>query len=324
MNVCKIMIGFGFAGLLVLNFSCREALQPQWELPAFPSDSRLNVIHFTDPQTAFVGGGIRFEETLLQKSVDGGNAWLGRFPEPAFDEMLFDVKFRDKQRGFAVGMGGKVLRTVDGGENWATRQMKTWSPLHAIVVVDDSLLVTVGGNGYGSGVILRSTTFGATWEGWDTLAFELRDVYFTSSQVGYACGYGVVLKTTDGGENWDFLEVEGDFFSGIHFPTSKVGYVVGRAGSIFKTTDAGTSWQRLRNGNFLLNAPDAYHAVHFLDEMTGYIVGDKGLIIKTVDGGAKWQRIEPYSKADLHDLFVFGEGDLVVVGKEGTILRLRE
>lgn len=304
--------------------SCREVLTPQGELPVFDSVARLNAIHFVDGQTGFVAGGRRFEEMLLQQSLDGGATWVPQSPVPVFNQILFDLDFLNDQYGFAAGLGGKLLETRDGGLHWETRQLNIWYPMHAIEIVNDSLVVAVGGNGYDRGIIQRSQTAGGIWAMVDTFDFELRDVCFVDSQVGFACGYGVVLKTLDGGNSWSYTDIKGDFFSTIHFPSTRTGYVAGRAGSLFKTTDAGDTWTRLRNGNSLFNARDAYNALYFLDEQTGYVVGDKGLVLKTDNGGENWLRLKTDTQADLQDLHVFREGELVVVGTEGIILYLFE
>src|SRR5215472_17766235 len=65
-----------------------------------------------------------------------------------------------------------------------------------------------------------------------------------------------------------------------------VGFVVGDAGTIVKTTDAGMTWSLLTSGT-----THALYDVYFFDATQGVAVGEQGLILRTTDGGAGWQGV---------------------------------
>jgi photosystem II stability/assembly factor-like uncharacterized protein len=67
---------------------------------------------------------------------------------------------------------------------------------------------------------------------------------------------------------------------------SGTGFVVGDAGTIIKTTDAGMTWSPLPSG-----ITNALHDVYFFDATQGVAVGEHGRILRTTDGGANWQRV---------------------------------
>jgi photosystem II stability/assembly factor-like uncharacterized protein len=67
---------------------------------------------------------------------------------------------------------------------------------------------------------------------------------------------------------------------------SAVGFVVGDAGTILKTTDAGMTWSPLTSGT-----TNALYDVYFFDATQGVAVGEQGLILRTTDGGAGWQGV---------------------------------
>jgi len=67
---------------------------------------------------------------------------------------------------------------------------------------------------------------------------------------------------------------------------SGVGFVVGDAGTIVKTTDAGMTWSPLTSGT-----TNALHDVYFFDVTQGIAVGEQGLILRTTDGGIGWQDV---------------------------------
>ena len=304
--------------------ACGERLSlPQTLLqPPTGRDDQLRALWFAGPDTGYVGGGLRFDRTLLLATTDGGTSWTPQFPDQPVDKIVFALDFRDSRRGFAAAFDGKVLRTLDGGQSWRVAQIPYWYPMRGIAAVDDSLVVAVGGVGYNTGLIARSVDFGETWAVVDTLDLELRDVVFTSVTTGFACGYGAILKTTDGGQTWDYTPAKDEFFSALHFVDAQLGYAVGRTGTILRTTDAGAHWERLRNGN-LPGPPHRYNDVCFLDAQTGYIAGDQGLLLRTTDGGQRWTRVRDTPPADLYALALWPGGGLVA-GADGTLFQFEE
>lgn len=74
--------------------------------------------------------------------------------------------------------------------------------------------------------------------------------------------------------------------NGVHLLDAGVGYVVGDAGTILRTTDAGATWVPVTSGT-----ANALHGVYFFDTAHGVAVGDQGLILRTTNGGNSWQPI---------------------------------
>src|SRR5712691_2066581 len=74
--------------------------------------------------------------------------------------------------------------------------------------------------------------------------------------------------------------------NGGYLLDSGVGFVVGDAGTVVKTTDAGMTWSPLTSGTM-----NALHDVYFFDATQGVAVGEQGLILRTTDGGAGWQDV---------------------------------
>ncbi|MEM6344745.1 MAG: YCF48-related protein, partial [Bacteroidota bacterium] len=299
-------------------------LTPAFVLVELNSEGPLRGAYFFDAERGFVAGGERFSETVLQTTDDGGESWNPIDLEPVFDQTLFDINFFDDQHGVACGIGGKYLFTQDGGKTWRVIQSQYWQQMQAIAYADAEKVFAVGGNGYSYGIMERSLNGGQNWALVDTFDFELRDVAFVNSSIGFACGYGVILKSENGGDSWDFTEARREFFSALAFPTEQLGYAVGRTGTIMKTTDQGETWERLRNGNLATNPAHRYHDVSFIDPENGYVVGDKGLIFRTQDGGQTWQRIKLDIKADWWQVQMLGGGKTLVCGTAGKILWLEE
>ena len=70
--------------------------------------------------------------------------------------------------------------------------------------------------------------------------------------------------------------------NGGYLLDSGIGFVVGDAGTILKTTDAGMTWSPLTSGT-----TNGLYDVYFFDATQGVAVGEQGLILRTTDGGAR-------------------------------------
>ena len=141
----------------------------------------------------------------------------------------------------------------------------------------------------------------ATWQLQTSGTSErLRAVSALSEKVAWASGNkGTVLRTDDGGNHWTMLRVpgaEGLDFRDIEATSIRTAYVLsigpGDKSRIYKTTDAGETWElRFTNAD-----PKAfYDAIAFWDEQNGIAVGDpvdgRFTILRTADGGQRWTLI---------------------------------
>lgn len=151
----------------------------------------------------------------------------------------------------------------------------------------------------------------------DTFDFSLRAVKMIDSNQAIAVGYGAILKLSPFGK-WDRLPIYGDFFMDVDFPSPNIGYIVGNAGTILKTTDAGATWTHLQKKN-TYSKRTAFRAVHFIDNQTGFITGEHGLLWKTTDGGQNWTIGENLPDIEFHGIDVTSDIG-ILVGKSGSIV----
>ena len=66
----------------------------------------------------------------------------------------------------------------------------------------------------------------------------------------------------------------------VFFTAADTGYVVGRDGTILKTTNGGTNWTAQTSGT-----TNVLNSIYFTDANTGYTVGEIGTILKTINSG---------------------------------------
>jgi photosystem II stability/assembly factor-like uncharacterized protein len=219
-----------------------------------------------------------------------------------------DVCFLDEQTGWAVGSGGVIAHTTDGG--------KTWRPQHS-GVKDDLRLVTFvdATHGWiaGSGMLLRTENGGETWQvirdflqvgaidyDQDSPTFHLvksqltvQTMQFLNPKEGWlGVDEGQFCHTTDGGLTWKIHQTATTYspITALHFLNSKEGWAVApdRSGSdrpgglILHTVDGGVYWQ------IQYKTKQLGIAVHFTDAKSGWVVMEDGNSLVTNDGGVEW------------------------------------
>ncbi len=183
-----------------------------WESQAKEVDKMLNSVYFVDGQNGWVVG----EFGTILHTTDGGLQWEQQRcedietkvgmdsydwkPAPA----LYEVRFKDLNSGWIVGMDGVILRTDDGGIRWRRLETKCDIPLYGIEIKGTKGWV-VGNRGY----YLSSLDGGETWEVKDGLIktrFWLRDVTFSDERNGCIIGaMGTIARTADGGATWELI-----------------------------------------------------------------------------------------------------------------------
>jgi len=130
---------------------------------------------------------------------------------------------------------------------------------------------------------------------------RLRGVSAVSERVAWASGAGAtVLRTEDGGGTWQKLNVttEALDFRDVDAVDAQTAYIMsignGPASRIYKTTDAGKTW----NLQFKNDDDKAFlDAMSFWDANHGIAFGDsvdkQFYILTTADGGGTWSRVPP-------------------------------
>ena len=146
---------------------------------------------------------------FLQRYLDGRLSEKGGMHVRVIQNpILFTVRFRDDDNGLIAGLGGVVLRTDDGGRNWAYRKIDRKQALFSVGSVAGGRALTVGEKG----LVRISTDSGNTWEmpgdgNFPELFTFMRDLAFDSTgRVGFIVGQqGKILRSTDSGITWQMV-----------------------------------------------------------------------------------------------------------------------
>ncbi|MCX6162776.1 MAG: YCF48-related protein [Ignavibacteriae bacterium] len=254
-------------------------------LSQFATQDGYSCCYFSNDMTGWIGGGSQSSNiSYIFKTTNGGDNWSSQYYS-SNSGMIMKIWFSGSLNGCAVGLGGKILLTSDGGQTWLPKNSGVSTNLLSVCFINQSLGWIVGD----AGVILRTTTGGAIWSPYYSGTTQnIEGVNFISPLIGFAVGYnGVIIKTTNGGETW-ILKPSGTtrWLNSVCFINNNTGWVSGGdyytsgTGQILKTTNGGENWL----GQTIPSVPWLAD-IQFINSEIGWAVGSSGTIISTLNGG---------------------------------------
>ena len=189
---------------------------------------------------------------IVLLSDDQGRSFRQAAAVPV-DLMLTSVSFADDRHGWAVGHGGLVLATQDGGEHWAVQRqdLQADRPLFAVHFFDAQHGVAVGL----WSLVLVTDDGGAHWRsvslpappGATKADLNLFSLFADTQGRVFAAGErGMVLTSTDRGTTWAYAATgyKGSLWTGAAL-SGGVLLVGGLRGSLYRSADGGRSWERV-------------------------------------------------------------------------------
>ena len=145
------------------------------------------------------GWAVGDEGTILHTS-DGGESWL---PQNSGTEVfLFGVSFVDVKNGWVVGDEGTILHTSDGGNTWTAQSSGVTTTLNGVSFVDANNGWAVGGSFLVGGAVHAM----------------LRGAHVLALHPHMPVGPGIILKTTTGGASWTPLVTGVATLASVSFP----------------------------------------------------------------------------------------------------------
>lgn len=243
---------------------------------------------------------------------DDAHAWHQAKVPVSVD--LVAVSFPSAEHGWAVGHGGVILRSLDGGRSWDTQLdgrrladllIAHWTPLAAQA---------------------SETEPGARLALQDAERFKdegpgrpFLDVAFIDEQTGYAVGaYNLILMTTDAGAHWQVLSDRADNPSALHLNAVRLldrqAYLVGEQGLLLHENPATGHFEAIQTpygGTWfgLLARPDLM-----------LLFGLRGTAYASHDQGASWTRVDTGTQGTLNAGASLADGRVVLVTAEGRLL----
>ena len=238
-----------------------------------------------------------------------GDGWYWQLPQPQ-GQILNAVAMPDATNAWAVGYGGAIVHSADGGASWSVQASTTTEPLAAVAFADAQHGCAVGGLFFESyifgaldsvsSVILRTDDGGASWKiVAQPSKYPLTAVAFADAQTGWAVGkHGTILRTVDGGATWT-AQVSGVTrpLWAVTFADARHGWAAGAEGLLLTTTDGGLTWSRIHgNGRFFWDECGslAIDGAGTLWAAMGTLSmsGDFDRLLRSSDGGRHWRRVD--------------------------------
>ena len=235
--------------------------------------------------------------SLLARSDDGGGTWK-RLTSPTHRN-LTRLGFADGKVGWGVGHEGIVFKTENAGESWTEQQSGTKNALFDVSVTSPSNAWYVGDQS----TVGHTSDGGATWT---ATRVEISSIGVRED---------MALAITD------------PIFYGVSCVNDNTCVVVGEFGQIRMTTDGGKTWGAGHGG--LLGAKAIYRDVMSMptflcvkarDAQHAVAVGTYGAIAYT-DDGVNWKWSDAPVPAPLYDIRALPDGDYLIVGASGVVLR---
>ena len=190
----------------------------------------LNFIYLTGTESGYIAGDagrvIKISSTGYNVKVTG------------YSNDLYSTYFFNMTTGFAVGYGGLIVKTTNGGDNWTSITSGTTNELRSIFFATNTIGYIAGRYG----TFLKTTSSGNNWFSLPTgNSYSYWSVCFTSIDTGYISS-NVIYKTINGGINWETQTVPSSVpLNSICFAGLDTGFVAGNSGVILKTVTGGTT-----------------------------------------------------------------------------------
>lgn len=247
------------------------------------------------------------ERGIVVRSDDAGRSWV-QVAVPV-SVTLTAVRFADAQNGFAVGHGGTVLVTQDGGLHWERRLDGRRIPE----------LLLADAQARGDAVALKDAERMRT-DGPDKPLLDL--LVFGPGRALVVGAYGLALATEDGGKTWASWAARLDNPKALHlYAVRRQGQrivIAGEQGLVFKSEDGGQSFQRLtppyQGSWFTLELPDPQEIV---------LAGLRGNVWRSTDGGQQWQALPAPMPVSIVASQIAGDGTLLLANQAGFVLARR-
>lgn len=243
-------------------------------------------VQFINENTGWaVGGHEGTHINIIVNTTNGGQNWFTQYYSTSIG-IAHELFFVNSNTGWVACLGnnGKVLKTMNGGQNWTELNTDGNANLTSCYFLDQNVGWVIGDYG----AIFKTTNGGNSWITQHCNNTQnLGGLFFLNSNTGHITGQnGVYFKTTNSGLNW-ISKTSGSTIpmSTIYFADLNTGWMMGGTfyggdSQILKTTNGGDNWisQTIPTTTWLGD-------IVFINSNTGWSVGRNGTIMKTITGG---------------------------------------
>jgi len=204
---------------------------------------------------------------------------------PSFNNMdLNEVFFINEKEGWALGLEGTIVHTIDGGVNWENQTSNSSFELKDIFFSNNQKGWAVGTRG----TVLKTSDGGKKWLSVNIgISSDIHAVFFKDISNGWMMTQtDGIFRTQNGGQTWtQTSEIEGNIYFVDGYFSSASQWILLAYDKILYTNNAGASWQ-----TFTYSGAQ-FIKLSFIDNNNGwamYNLAGTMTFLKTTNGGATW------------------------------------
>jgi photosystem II stability/assembly factor-like uncharacterized protein len=242
-------------------------------------------------------------------SVGGTWSWQNPLPDGNF---LNGVSCPTASSCIAVGGGGLILATTNGGSTWTQQSSGVTDSINGVSCPTASICYAAGD----FGEIYKTTNGGASWSVQRTVLVFFAGISCPDAMTCYAAGGGGdVIRTVDGGATWAASSTPDPYnLFAISCSSTTSCAAVGANGAIVTTTN-GTSWAVAANANNVL------YGVSCTPNHCA-AVGVGGIVEEYNGAFGSWAGAGNLGSTDLYAVSCPSDTSCIAVGALGTGLAL--
>lgn len=288
------------------NWTTRSYSRMYEPIDAIMFQSKLQGSFFFDKDTGLVYGADGYGFGYVMRTTDQGTTWQSIATNAGIEGVLF---FNSEQgigiprASPTVNTDKKIFTVRENGKNWTLSEKDFGSDYRyhftskPVLTPENTILFSA------DSLLFESSDEGETWEQMATLPDILTCTHFQfTGRYGWATAQyntqsssfyksSVLRCNATDRENWDIVyQDSGSSFDillgSLWFIEDSIGFIGNRKGTLYRTTNAGTSWDSVAQFT------SGITGLRFFSESKGLAVG--GMIMYTEDSGRTWTQLEPW------------------------------
>lgn len=258
-------------------------------------------------------------------SDDAGASWRQARSVPTVTT-LTALHFIDAKQGWAVGHGGVVIGTQDGGETWQALSGKLDGPevLLSVWFADAQRGLAVGAFGYAA----RTADGGRSWQRFDIAEGEdgerhLNQVFSVPGAAGaapvlwVAAESGTLFRSDDGGAAWKAVKLpyKGSIWGGAALAHDAGGALLvwGMQGNALRSDDGGRTFTAVPTGT-----EQSLSGGALLPGGEVVLAGLGGAVVRSSDGGRHFSPLARDDRAGIAAVLPGPAGRVLLLGQAGV------
>lgn len=285
-----------------------------WTQSKVPTIQDINALHFGTADIAWAVG----HDGNIFNTIDAGKTW-----NLQLDGLAYNLIRAQSQRDEYVVLLEEKQTALDEAQAQLDEAQDADKPKQKLIDQLQQTVDTLDDEVYELDFQVRDAESILQEE---NAPWPLMDVWFSDVSNGYAVGaFNAFLMTQDGGKTW--TDVSGRLENPDRLHLNAVSgidntvFILGEAGLVFRSTDAGATWQTLES-------PDdgSFFAIHLTKQantaqLDVLIVGLEGSVFRSRNNGDDWDAIDSPISYNLNGIYTDDNGLLLIVGNDGAVLR---